>query len=95
MEVQCKLCDHFVKVEEYDNHYSRCSSIKYIQNKMKELYNQDISYSDLYKLSKMEFNKKYFWLLNRVYEKTEENSTERKRLENILYGADYGLKECI
>lgn len=94
MEVQCQLCNHYVKLEDYDKHYSRCSSIKYIQKKMKQLYNQDIKYSDLYKLDEIEFNKKYFWVLNRVYEKSN-NSKEIKRLENILYGINYSLKVCL
>ena len=94
MKVQCQLCNHYIKLEDYDKHYKRCSSIIYIQKKMKQLYNQDIKYSELYKLDEIEFNKKYFWVLNRVYEKTN-NSKEIKRLENILYGANYSLKDCL
>ena len=94
MKVECKLCKHYVNVEEYDKHFKRCSSIKYMQKKMKELYNKEIEYSELYRLDEVEFNKKYFWLLNRVYESTKDER-ERKLLENILYGADHHLKEII
>lgn len=94
MEVQCKLCNHFVKVEEFDIHYQKCSAIKYIQEKVKKYYNQDIKASDLLRLDKTEFNKKYFWVLNMVYEKTQDEK-ERKRIENIIYGTNYSLKECM
>jgi hypothetical protein len=61
---------------------------------MKDFYNQDIKYSDLYYLSDIEFDKKYLWVLNRIYDKSEDRQ-EIKRLENILYGASYGLKDCL
>ena len=94
MEVECQLCKHFVKLEEYDKHYKRCSSVNYIQTKLKQLYNQDIKYNDLYYLSDLEFEKKYFWVMNRVYENTK-NETEKRILENILYGASYGVQDCL
>lgn len=94
MKVQCQLCNHYVKLDDYDKHYERCSSIKYIQKRMKELYNQEIKYNDLYRLDKIAFEKKYFWALNRIYDKTEDKK-EVRRLENILYGANYNLKDCV
>lgn len=93
-EINCNLCNHYVKVNDFDKHFKKCSSIKYMQTKLKKLYNQDVKYSDLYNLSEIEFNKKYFWLLNRVYENTT-NPRERRLLENILYGADYSLKDIL
>lgn len=94
MEVQCKLCNHFIRIEEFERHYNKCSSVKYIQTKTKELYNQDVSYSDLFRLDIAELNKKYFQVLNMVYEKTQDNK-ERRRIENIIYGADHNLKDCV
>ena len=94
MEVQCNLCNHFVRLEEYEIHYQKCSAIKYIQIQMKKLYNQDVKYSDLQRLNKAEFNREYFRVLNLVYEKTQDEK-ERKRIENIIYGTDYSLKDCI
>ena len=92
--VHCRLCNHFVSLEEFDKHYRKCSSINYIQTKLKQLYNQDIKYSDLYNLSEVEFNKKYFWVMNRAYENTN-NDMEKKVLENILYGTNYELKDIM
>lgn len=94
MEVECNSCKHYVKLEEYDKHFKKCSAIKYIQKQMKKYYNQDIKYSDLYNLSELEFEKKYQWVLHRVYEATKDKK-ESKRLENILYGANYSLQDCI
>ena len=94
MEVECQLCRHYVKLEEYDKHYKRCSAIKYIQKNMKKYYNQDIKYSDLYYLSDTEFEKKYQWVLNRIHDETDD-LLESRRIENILYGESYGLKECL
>ena len=89
MEVQCKLCNRYIELDRYDKHFSRCSSTQYIAKKIK-----GISIEELNKLDDIEFNKKYFWALNRIYETTN-NEKERKRIEIILYGADYGLKEIM
>lgn len=94
MKVQCKLCNQFVELEEFDIHYQRCSAEDYIQLKSKELYNQEIKKKDLNKLDKVELNRKYFEILNDVYATTKDVK-ERKRIENLLYGTNYSLKECI
>ena len=94
MEVNCNLCNHYISLEEYDRHFKKCSAIKYIQKKTTKLYNKEIEYSELYRLDEIEFNKRYFMLLNRVYEQTTDER-ERKLLENILYGADHHIKEIM
>ena len=94
MKVQCKLCNQFVELEEFERHYQRCSAEDYIQLKSKELYNQEIKKKDLNKLDKVELNRKYFEILNDVYATTKDVK-ERKRIENLLYGTNYSLKECI
>ena len=94
MQVQCKLCNCFVNIEEHDRHYHKCSAVNYIRIKSKELYNKEVNTKELIKLDLVELNKIYFKVLNDAYVSTKDIK-ERKRIENILYGADYGLKECI
>lgn len=94
MKVHCRLCNDYVEIEKFDNHYKKCCSIDYIQRKMKQLYNKDVTREEILKLDFVEFNKRYFWLLNRVYENTIDPK-ESARLENILYGANHELKDLI
>lgn len=94
MKVQCKSCNKFVELENFNKHFDRCNSIIYMQKKIKQLYDKDISYSGLYELDDSEFKKKYFGILNKAYEQTE-NKTESKLLENVLYGANHNLKGII
>ena len=82
MEVNCNLCNHYIRLEEYDRHFKKCSAIKYIQKKTKKLYNKEIEYSELYRLDGIEFNKRYFMLLNRVYEQTTD---ERETIGRDLW----------
>lgn len=94
MKVQCKLCNHFVELGNFDIHYQRCSATNYIQIKAKELYNQEIKRNDLDKLDIIEFNKKYFEIINEVYVRTDDEK-EKKRIENLLYGTNHSISECI
>lgn len=94
MKVQCRNCNRYIDLEYFDLHYGKCSSAKYIQDKMKKLYDEDIKASDLLRLSETEFQGKYFWVLNRVYETTEDK-IEKKLLENVLYGTNKEFKNIV
>ena len=94
MKVNCNICNCFVELEEHERHFQKCSAINYIQIKSKELYGQEMDKKELIKLNLVELNKIYFKVLNEVYVRTTD-IRERKRIENILYGTDYSLKECI
>lgn len=94
MKAQCRNCNKYIDLEYFDAHYNKCSSVKYIQDKMKKLYDKEINSSDLLRLSEAEFIEKYYWVLNRVYETTE-NKLEKIILENVLYGANNELKNIM
>lgn len=94
MKAQCNKCNRYIDLEYFDAHFSKCSSVTYIQDKMKKLYDKDIDKNDLLKLSERELIEKYYWILNRVYERTE-NQLEKRIIENILYGTNNELKNIM
>ena len=89
MQTQCPICNRLIKLDDYGKHHKRCSSIKYI-----EIKTGSVNYDELYKMSDTVFLREYYALLHKVYD-TSDDEFEKRRLENILFGANHQLKDCI
>lgn len=89
----CKICNKYIKEAEYEAHFDRCSSIKYIL-KQYDKYNipNKPNAEDLYKMKQEEFDIRYDKLLKWILEHTEVEN-EKNALINYFekqgYGADY------
>lgn len=93
--VICQICKEAIPVRGYDIHYSKCSSIDYMQRMIKKIYNQETPRSVLEKLSDEEFKRKYDTLLSIVQNKLGDCS-QSKIIEKILHPeTDIELMEVV
>lgn len=59
--VDCNLCHRTMRLSEYDNHYSKCSSINYLLRMLKKA-NKEVAYEeleDLYDTNRTTFEQVY------------------------------------
>lgn len=79
-KIDCQLCHRFMTLEEYNNHYSKCSSVTYLL-KIFEKRDMNVSREELENLDEKTFRG--------VYEKYKENPPRKeeiyKTIENALY----------
>lgn len=66
--VICGLCGQAVFDDDYENHYSRCSSATTICRDLKRYLNQNIDYQKLIELSNEKFENLYRTYLNKMLE---------------------------
>ncbi len=57
-KIACNLCQKFMTLNEYDNHYDKCSSINYLLNIFKK-NKMNVKYEELEKLDDGKFNSVY------------------------------------
>lgn len=57
--IDCNLCGRTMTLSEHDKHYSKCSSIKYLQMRIKNETGNVISYDELDSLNENTFNRVY------------------------------------
>lgn len=81
--VVCQLCKETIELKNYDNHYSRCSSVNYVINQARKYYDKELSRESLMNMSDKEFNARYDKLLLTVQKNTED-PTEEERIAHIL-----------
>ena len=82
----CNICTRrFKGKEEYEKHFGRCSSVRYVIKQSKKWFKQDLEKNkrDLYLMSDEEFNKRYHKLILHIRENTE-NEMEKECIEHIL-----------
>lgn len=61
--INCNLCHKLMSLEEYDNHYDRCLSTKYLIKRIKEEKGVVPEYNEIFYLPREKFNglyQKYF-----------------------------------
>ena len=82
----CNICKRLFKQEpEFEKHFSRCSSVRYVIRQTKKYFGNDISSSkrELYEMSDDEFNARYMKLVRHIHEHTE-NDYEKQLMEHIM-----------
>ena len=82
----CNICKRIFKQEtDYEKHFSRCSSVRYVIKLTKKYFGNDISSSkrELYEMSDDEFNARYMKLVRHIHEHTE-NDYEKQLMEHII-----------
>ncbi len=75
-QLQCPICNEWVKGEEFDTHYGRCSSIKYIIKQSKVYLHKDLEREALMNMSEEEFQEKYDKLLKIIQRGTSDQREE-------------------
>lgn len=81
--IRCNLCGEEMADSAFLNHFDRCSSVNYIYRKTKEIFNQNIDRTKLYKMSQEEFDRRYLSFLQKIREKTTD-AEEQNRVEKII-----------
>ena len=82
-KVQCPNCHAEVLIDDFDNHYDRCSSVDYAIAKTKQYLNKTLNRESLMNMPQIEFVEKYEKLLKYILQNTKDEK-ERKRIQNIF-----------
>lgn len=84
--ISCNICKRrFQDAKEYEQHFSRCSSIRYLLRQAKKYLNRDLENdkNKFYWMSDEEFNNYYRKMILIVHDYTT-NEYEKKCIEHIL-----------
>lgn len=100
-EVRCQICNESMDYIEYKTHYDKCSSVDYVCSMSKKYFNKGLDRNKLMKLSKEEFDKKYWEFCLNLYD-IMPDGFQKHLLENAIlthkgqkprYGLDKIKKE--
>lgn len=87
--VKCQLCGNITNLENYNKHYSRCSSVKYLNEQSIRFFGKKIDEEKYMKMSEEDFKTFYYKML--TYEKNNtSNPIEYKLIKNIFETRDGG-----
>lgn len=75
----CPICNECVRGENFDTHYGRCNSTRYIIKQTKKYLNKDLNRDVLMNMQEEEFNEKYDKLLKII-----QRGTDDQREEDII-----------
>jgi hypothetical protein len=75
----CPMCNECVRGENFDTHYGRCNSTRYIIKQTKKYLNKDLNRDVLMNMQEEEFNEKYDKLLKII-----QRGTDDQREEDII-----------
>lgn len=89
--VRCQYCNKLVDLEDYDKHYSKCRSIKYIQKQAIKYTGNEIDEKELMELDNETFEAYYNKVLNIVEKYTKEPS-EKRIIRKILYNEELDIR---
>ena len=85
-KIQCYLCKRFIKNSEYQEHFSRCSSINYMNRQRYKYFGKEFDETtkkQLWNMSEESFRKKYREMLE-VVRKNTEDEYEKERVTALL-----------
>lgn len=72
--LQCNICHKFIDMDEYDNHFARCSSIDYLNKQSIKYFKKEIDKEKFYALSDEVFDEKYDKVLKYVLSNTDDEN---------------------
>lgn len=76
---QCHICKRYIKIEEFEEHYLKCSKISFIKIHAKDILNQEIDVKKYYQMSEDELDKKHMQMSKIVLEKSDD-----EKLKNCI-----------
>lgn len=83
-KTNCSICRRVLKNTQLEKHFDRCSSIDYIYRNAKKYFNQQISKSDLWKLSDEQFEKGYWSFCEKLLNCDDVTPLEKAGLRNAV-----------
>lgn len=81
--VICSICRQRMKFQEYEKHFSRCSSIEFLEQQAKKYELNNFNKDVFKKMAQVEFDRIYDKVLKYVYANTKDEN-EKKRIEVIF-----------
>ncbi len=85
--VKCNLCGKITNLENFNNHYTRCSSVDYLNQQSVRFFNKTIDKTKFFNMSEIDFNRYYFQMINYVKEHVSD-AREYKLATNVLVTRD-------
>ena len=83
--VRCQICGKKIRMNLYDKHYERCSSVEYLDIQSRRLYNKNLDKQKLRDMPDDSFNKIYNKVLVDLLETTDDKE-EIDRINNYMIG---------
>ena len=95
---RCQICDRIVNIDNYNEHYDRCSSTEYLCNMSEKYFNRKLNKEKLLGANREEFEKYYWEFCKKLYEKIDDNELIKHSLKNAIlthdgFEPEYSLKE--
>ncbi len=85
VKVFCNICNKKIWLDEFNKHFSRCSSVEYLNNQSKKMFNKEIDKEKYRNMPEQDFNKIYNNVLIKVLE-TSKDKEEIDRINNYMIG---------
>ena len=83
-KTNCRICGRVMNNVSLEQHFNRCSSIDYIHRNAKKYFNQQVSKSDLWKLSDEQFEKGYWSFCEKLLSSDNVTPLEKAGLRNAI-----------
>ena len=95
--LRCRFCGKIIELEEYNQHYDRCSSVEYLIAMSKKYFDKNLNREKLLSCSIAEFEKYYWEFCDKLYE-VMEDGLQKHVLKNVIlthsgYAPECDLKE--
>lgn len=81
--VKCNLCGRTTNLDNFNNHYTRCASVNYLNQQSIRFFGKEINNEKYFNMSDLDFNKYYFKMINYAKEHVSD-AREYKLLTNVL-----------
>ncbi len=73
----CTLCGKEVNINEFDDHYTKCSHIDFIKTNVKKYLNQDINVEEYWQMSEEDLTKRWEKIAKIVLKKSDNELLKR------------------
>lgn len=85
IKIRCSICGESVLLNDFDKHFDRCSSVKYLNDQNKKYFGKEIDKDKYMNMDDREFNYKYDKFCEYVLQNTN-NKKEIECLEHYFIG---------
>ena len=85
IKIKCNICGKSVLLNDFDKHFDRCSSVKYLNDQNKKYFGKEIDKDKYMNMDDREFNYKYDKFCEYVLQNTN-NKKEIECLEHYFIG---------
>ena len=69
---QCHICHKFINLEEFENHFDRCSSVDYLNRRNIQYFDKPIDKEKYMNMDQRDFEEKYNKMCYYIYENTKD-----------------------